>query len=65
MSGQIALAPGVGELIGDSIPRQARQALENLGEILGAAGFALTDVVSVGVPHGRGDEPAIHEREAQ
>lgn len=49
VSGQLALVPGTGELAGSSIPDQARQALENLGQILASAGFALTDVVSVDV----------------
>ena len=49
VSGQIALVPGTGELSGNSLPEQARQALRNLGEILAASGFAITNVVSVDV----------------
>jgi len=49
VSGQIALVPGTGELAGNSLPDQARQALKNVGEILAAAGFSLSDVVSVDV----------------
>jgi len=49
VSGQIALAPSTGELVGDKLEDQARQALSNLLQILRAADFALTDVASVDV----------------
>ena len=49
VSGQIALAPSTGELVGDKLEDQARQVLSNLLQILRAADFALTDVVSVDV----------------
>jgi 2-iminobutanoate/2-iminopropanoate deaminase len=41
-SGQIALDPNSGELVGDSAPRQARQCLENLQAICHAAGTSLS-----------------------
>jgi 2-iminobutanoate/2-iminopropanoate deaminase len=44
-SGQVALDPATGELIGDSVAEQTRQALENLSAVLAAAGTALGHVV--------------------
>jgi 2-iminobutanoate/2-iminopropanoate deaminase len=44
-SGQVALDPASGELIGDSVADQTRQALENLSAVLGAAGTTLDHVV--------------------
>ncbi len=49
VSGQIPLDPRSGRLVGDAFASQARQALQNVGAILGAAGFGLSDVVSVDV----------------
>jgi 2-iminobutanoate/2-iminopropanoate deaminase len=49
VSGQIGLKPETGELAGDGFAGQSLQALENLGNILEAAGCLLTDVVSVDV----------------
>ena len=49
VSGQIGLLPATGQLAGDNLVDQAVQALQNLREILEAAGFGLTDVVSVDV----------------
>ncbi len=45
VSGQIALKPGTGELAGDDIESQTRQALENLRSILNKAGYDVSDVV--------------------
>lgn len=44
-SGQIPLDPKTGNLVGDSIEEQSRQALENLKAVLEAAGSSLKDVV--------------------
>lgn len=44
-SGQIALDPATGALIGESAADQARQALRNLGAVLEAAGCSFADVV--------------------
>jgi 2-iminobutanoate/2-iminopropanoate deaminase len=49
VSGQLGLVPGTGELAGGGFAGQAGQALENLGNILRAAGYGLSDVVSVDV----------------
>lgn len=44
-SGQVALDPATGELIGSSVEEQTRQALENLSAVLLAAGSSLGHVV--------------------
>ena len=44
-SGQIALDPKTGELVGESAADQCRQAMENLGAVLKAAGADLTAIV--------------------
>ena len=49
VSGQIGLKPDTGELVSDDFSDQARQVLSNLGHILKAAGYELTDVASVDV----------------
>jgi 2-iminobutanoate/2-iminopropanoate deaminase len=49
VSGQLGLKPDTGELVGGGFTDQARQALENLRNIVEAAGCALTDVVAVDV----------------
>jgi 2-iminobutanoate/2-iminopropanoate deaminase len=48
-SGQIALDPSSGELVGDSVAEQARQCLENLSTVAQAAGASLADAVRVTV----------------
>jgi 2-iminobutanoate/2-iminopropanoate deaminase len=49
VSGQIALRPDTGELVGQDFAEQAEQVLKNLRHILEAAGYELSDVVSVDV----------------
>ncbi len=49
VSGQLGLQPGTGELAGGGFAGQASQALVNLRSIIEAAGYRLTDVVSVDV----------------
>ena len=49
VSGQIGMIPGTGELAGPAFADQARQALENLGAVIEAAGCQRSDVVSVEV----------------
>lgn len=44
-SGQIALDPASGELVGDTPAEQAEQALTNLRAVVSAAGATLADVV--------------------
>jgi 2-iminobutanoate/2-iminopropanoate deaminase len=46
-SGQVALDPKTGELVGDGIEEQTRGALENLGAVLAAAGASFDSVVKV------------------
>lgn len=48
-SGQIPLDPSTGEMAGDDFAVQARRALENLKQILAAAGCGLEKVVAVDV----------------
>jgi reactive intermediate/imine deaminase len=49
VSGTAGIDPGTGELAGDTIQSQVRQALANCQAILQAAGASLDDVVEVGV----------------
>lgn len=44
-SGQIALDPVTGVLLDGDVAAQAKQALENLGAVLAAAGASFADVV--------------------
>lgn len=44
-SGQIALDPATGEVVGDTITQQAEQVMKNLGAILEAAGADYDKVV--------------------
>lgn len=49
-SGQIALDPSSGELVGDAdVAAQTKQCLDNLSEVLAAAGATLTNVVKTSV----------------
>ena len=49
VSGMVGTDPGNGQLAGDSIQDQTRQALANCEAVLQAAGAGLRDVVEVGV----------------
>ncbi|MGH2919040.1 MAG: Rid family detoxifying hydrolase [Solirubrobacteraceae bacterium] len=48
-SGQIALDPESGELVGETPAEQARRCLENLGSVCSAAGTSLGDAVRLTV----------------
>jgi 2-iminobutanoate/2-iminopropanoate deaminase len=48
-SGQVALAPGTNEVVGDTIEEQTERVLENLGAILEAAGSGLDLIVKTTV----------------
>ena len=48
-SGQIALDPASGQLVGADVAEQTRQVLRNLAEVLRAAGGSLDDVVKTTV----------------
>ena len=48
-SGQIPLDPGTSEIVGDTPAAQARQCLENLSAVAGAAGARLHDAVKLTV----------------
>lgn len=45
LSGQIGLIPETRELAGDDLASQTHQTLQNIQEVLEAAGFSLSDVV--------------------
>jgi len=45
VSGQIAINPTKGDLVTDTIEREAEQVMKNLGAILQAAGYEFSDVV--------------------
>jgi 2-iminobutanoate/2-iminopropanoate deaminase len=49
VSGQLPIDPATGEMLPADTAAQTRQILKNLGAILGAAGFALSDVVKTTV----------------
>lgn len=49
LSGQLPLDPETGNISGDEIKTQTRQALENIKSILAAAGASLSDVVKTTV----------------
>lgn len=48
-AGQIPINPATGELVGGSIEEQTRQVLENLKQVLSAAGSSLDKVVKTTV----------------
>ena len=49
VSGQLGLDPQTGELAGDDLESQVRQAIKNIEAILSAEDYGLEDVVSVDV----------------
>ena len=49
VSGQLGLRPESGELAGDGLDEQARQALANLAAILSAGGVSMNSVLAVDV----------------
>ena len=49
VSGQLGLDPKTGEFVGPDLASQAHQALENLKQIVLAAGYGLDQVVAVDV----------------
>lgn len=49
LAGQVGLDPETGNLAGEDLESQARQALDNLQAVLQEAGFGLGDVVEVQV----------------
>jgi 2-iminobutanoate/2-iminopropanoate deaminase len=49
VSGQLGMNPSTGDLVGPDLASQARQALDNLKQILEAGGCSLNDVVAVDV----------------
>ncbi len=49
VSGQLGMNPETGDLVGDDLASQARQALENLKAVVEAGGCSLADVAAVEV----------------
>lgn len=49
VSGMVGLDPATGEMAGDTIGEQTKQALSNCAAVLAAAGASLEDVAEVGV----------------
>lgn len=49
VSGQVGVDPATGQLVGDDVTSQTRQALKNLEAVLSAAGSSLDDVIRIGV----------------
>jgi 2-iminobutanoate/2-iminopropanoate deaminase len=49
VSGQLGMDPQTGDLVDDTVASQARQALENLTQVLAAAGVGLNQVAAVDV----------------
>ena len=61
-AGQLGIDPVTGELVGDDTPKQAEQALANVGAILAAAGSGMDRLVKVTVYLAEiGDWPAVNE----
>lgn len=48
-SGQIALDPATGNMVGGDVQAQARRVFDNLSAVCAAAGGALSDIVRVGI----------------
>jgi 2-iminobutanoate/2-iminopropanoate deaminase len=48
-SGQVALDPSSGQLVGSDVRQQTERALQNLRGVLGAAGCSVSDVVKTTV----------------
>ena len=66
VSGTTGIDPGTGDLAGDDIQAQTRQALANCETILQAGGASLDDVVEVGVLLSNpGDFAGMNEEYAQ
>jgi 2-iminobutanoate/2-iminopropanoate deaminase len=49
VSGQIGLKPETGQMVGDDFGEQVKQSLENVTQIVRAAGFDIHHIVSVDV----------------
>ena len=49
VSGQLAIDPKQGKIVGDTITLQTRQVMENIDAILQAAGYSLKDLVQTTV----------------
>ena len=49
VSGQIGLVPATGEMVGEDLASQARQALQNMVQIVEAAGLTTQQIVAVDV----------------
>ncbi|GBC71424.1 Putative reactive intermediate deaminase TdcF [Candidatus Calditenuaceae archaeon HR02] len=49
VAGQVAIDPATGKVVGGDVRTQTRRVLENIREILAAAGASLKDVVKVNV----------------
>ena len=45
ISGQVALDPSTGKVVGESVEEQTEQVMENIGAILNEAGYGFEDVV--------------------
>ncbi len=62
LSGQLALNPQNGEMVGSDIATQTKQVIENIKAVLGAAGASLGDVVKTTVfLQSMGDFAAMNE----
>lgn len=46
MSGQIALDPTTGEMVGETVEAQTKQVLKNMAEVLKVEGLTFSDLVS-------------------
>lgn len=49
VSGQLGMQPETGELVSSDFSEQARQAIENLRQVIMAAGYELSQVIAVDV----------------
>ncbi len=49
LSGQVAIDPATGQIVGDNVATQTRQVLLNIQSLVQASGMAMADVMKVGI----------------
>ena len=59
LSGQVAIDPATGEVVGDDVATQTRQVLTNIESLVQAGGMTMADVMKVGIFLTRLDDFAV------
>lgn len=49
LSGQVAIDPATGAVVGEDVASQSRQVLENIRQLVEAGGMTMSDVMKVGI----------------